>query len=442
MIDETVQNERIGFCQDCGKPLTRESVRTVGSGVFCEPCLETRIGAAAAFGGGGIPASGPGQPVAGGVPPVNMPLGTFPPLGGSDPKPVLAALLGLIPGVGAMYNGQFAKGIAHIVIFALLQSMARANDVFGILVAGWVFYQAFEAYHTAKARREGLPLPDPFGLNNIGAQLEAQFRGKAQGGPGATPTPEQPTGYPGWTGYVPPQAVVTPPFEPGAASTPTEWSGFPTPPPVAGYPGNPAYPQGAAAVYPQGAPPVYPQGAPPIQGVPVWDQRVWNVAGTPVAASAYDPANGAIDTPAAAGWANRFPAAAVWLIGFGVLFLVVNIVPELRFSVHKIFPFVVMALAVGIFLQRMSATGGLSPTSGGAIAYGPRVICALRMPVILFTAGVLMMLQAFDVIRFGRTWPVLVIVVGVLQLLERSVGNRAVPLPGPVDAVVNDGKGI
>jgi len=442
MIDETVQNERIGFCQDCGKPLTRESVRTVGSGVFCEPCLETRVGAAVASGGGGIPASGPGQPMTGGVPPVNMPPGTFPPLGGSDPKPVLAALLGLIPGVGAMYNGQFAKGIAHIVIFALLQSMARASDVFGILVAGWVFYQAFEAYHTAKARREGLPLPDPFGLNNIGAQLEAQFRGKAQGGAGAPPTPGQPTGYPGWTGYVAPQAVVTPPPEPGAASPASEWSGFPTPPPVARYPGSPAYPQGAPPVYPQSAPPVYPQGAPPVQGVPVWDQPVWNVAGTPVAPSAYDPANGAGYTPAGAGWTNRFPAAAVWLIGFGVLFLVLNIVPELRFSVHKVFPFVVMALAVGIFLQRMSATGGLSPISGGTIAYDPRVICALRMPVILFTAGVLMMLQAFDVIRFGRTWPVLVIVVGVLLLLERSVGNRAVPLPEPVDAAVNDGKGI
>ena len=41
---------------------------------------------------------------------------------------------------------------------------------------GWVFYQAFEAYHTAKARRDGLPLPDPFGLNNIRTRWEHPVR--------------------------------------------------------------------------------------------------------------------------------------------------------------------------------------------------------------------------------------------------------------------------
>src|ERR1700712_623976 len=69
MIDETKQDERIGFCQDCGKPLTKESVRTVGSGVFCEPCLEVRVGTASAAGSAGT---------AGAVPPGAAGQGAYP----------------------------------------------------------------------------------------------------------------------------------------------------------------------------------------------------------------------------------------------------------------------------------------------------------------------------------------------------------------------------
>jgi hypothetical protein len=35
-----------------------------------------------------------------------------------EPSPGLAALLGFIPGVGAMYNEQYAKGIVHLMVFA------------------------------------------------------------------------------------------------------------------------------------------------------------------------------------------------------------------------------------------------------------------------------------------------------------------------------------
>ena len=70
-------------------------------------------------------------------------------------------LSGRIPGVGAIYNGQYAKGIVHAVIWGLLMSMADSRaarglePVFVILVAVWWFYMAFEAYHTARKRRAG-----------------------------------------------------------------------------------------------------------------------------------------------------------------------------------------------------------------------------------------------------------------------------------------------
>ena len=70
-----------------------------------------------------------------------------------------------------MYNEQYAKGIIHLVVFAVLVSLADNHDIFGLFIAGWIFYMAIEAYHTAAARRDGRPLPNPFGLNDIGERL-------------------------------------------------------------------------------------------------------------------------------------------------------------------------------------------------------------------------------------------------------------------------------
>ncbi len=134
------------FCQFCGKPLCKDCVRNVGGSVFCETCLTERLRG-----------TGAGTAAA--------------PIFTGTPHPMLAALLGFIPGVGAMYNGQYAKAIAHVVIFAVLASLSDHAGIFGILVAAWVFYQVFDAYQTALARRDGLPLPNPFGLNDIAQRL-------------------------------------------------------------------------------------------------------------------------------------------------------------------------------------------------------------------------------------------------------------------------------
>jgi TM2 domain-containing membrane protein YozV len=131
------------------------------------------------------------------------------------PNPVLAAFLGLIPGVGAMYNGQFLKGLAHVLIFAVLVSASHVFGVFGLLVAGWVFYQVFDAYHTAKARRDGGPLPDPLGLNDIGGWL-----GIGQRTPGWTP--------PG-AGAGPASAGQAAAYQPGTQPPPYQNAPYPNP---------------------------------------------------------------------------------------------------------------------------------------------------------------------------------------------------------------------
>lgn len=85
-------------------------------------------------------------------------------------SPGLAFFLGLIPGVGAIYNGQYAKGILHIVVLGLLISIVNSGGVgelepvIGLLIAGWFFYMAFEAYHTAKSRLAGEPVDEFSGL--------------------------------------------------------------------------------------------------------------------------------------------------------------------------------------------------------------------------------------------------------------------------------------
>ncbi len=150
------------YCQGCGKALCETCVRKGSGGqIFCEPCWMAWS------------ASGSAQRPY--VPP---------PVGG--PSPGLAALLGFIPGVGAMYNGQFVKGMVHVVIFAVLVSAAHVFGVFGLFIAAWVFYQVFEAYQTAKARRDGDPLPDPLGLNELSNSILGGMR-PPQGPPSSPP---------------------------------------------------------------------------------------------------------------------------------------------------------------------------------------------------------------------------------------------------------------
>ena len=171
------------YCQNCGKALCATCVRQVPGGqVLCEPCSMAWQS-------------------------VPHPFITPPP---SGPHPVVAAILGLIPGVGAMYNGQFLKGFIHVIVFAFLVTMAHHAGVFGILIAAWVFYQVFEAYHTAKARRDGEPLPDPLGLNEAVHNWFNPGRPTYPGQPGVAPgqAPGQPP-----PGYPPPAGSYQTPFQ-------------------------------------------------------------------------------------------------------------------------------------------------------------------------------------------------------------------------------------
>jgi len=148
----------VAFCRTCGKPLCGNCTRDVRGVIYCEPCLAARLEGAA-------PAAGFVAP-----PAVYPPVGAAPrPSSGSGPNPTVAGIVGAIPfGIGAIYNGQYAKGLAHLFIFVMLIYGAnhggRWDWVFGIGIPFFIIYQIIDAVRTAKAIQAGQPAPDPMGL--------------------------------------------------------------------------------------------------------------------------------------------------------------------------------------------------------------------------------------------------------------------------------------
>lgn len=140
------------YCRACGKALCEECKRSVRGVVYCEDCLAKEL--------------------AGATPPAP----SFVPSGDS-PSPGAALGLGFIPGVGAIYNGQYAKAFVHVVILGILISILNSGaagpfePLFGLMLMAFFFYMALEAYHTAKKRQAGLPVDEWSGFLSPGRGL-------------------------------------------------------------------------------------------------------------------------------------------------------------------------------------------------------------------------------------------------------------------------------
>lgn len=126
-----------GFCRNCGKALCPQCTREVRGALYCEQCLSTMLAGPQAA---AVPAP-------------------------TDSRPAIAATLGIIPGLGAVYNGEYIKALIHVVIFAsLIAAMAAdlANSLEAFVVVSFVAfccYMPVDAYRVAKARSTGETAP-------------------------------------------------------------------------------------------------------------------------------------------------------------------------------------------------------------------------------------------------------------------------------------------
>ena len=289
----------VAFCRTCGKPLCNQCTRDVRGVIYCESCLAARLD-------GTAPAAGFVPPA---VPPYVPPIAPFPPPATSGPNPAVAGILaGFFPiGVGAVYAGQYAKGLSHLVIMVLLILGVSSNlpwfviTVLGILIGFFYIYQIIDSVRTAKAIQLGEPAPDPFGLAQAFGAGE-RFEG------------------------------------------------------------------------------------------------------------------------------TKVPAGAAILIGLGVLFLL-HTAGIFEFGLDRFWPLILIFLGVWLFAKQWGLIGG-------------RVIgcqcehCRTRKlmgPAMLVTLGVLFLLDSVSRVGFGKTWPAILLVVGVVKLMQSNASldghNRPLP-PG------------
>jgi hypothetical protein len=292
--------EKVAFCRTCGKPLCANCTRSVHGVIYCETCLAARLEGvqpAVAPPAAGFVASGPAA--------VPVPV--------SGPNPALAGVLaGFFPfGVGAVYTGQYAKGLAHLVIFTLLVLGASSGSeamgtVFGLGIAGFYIYQIFDAVRTARALQMGLAPPDPFGLGT------------------------------------------------------TFSSGF-------------------------------------SSGTGSGDR---------------------VDV-------SKVPVGALVLIGLGVIFLL-HTLDIWDFSARRVWPLVLIAIGGFLLVRRLGLIGEVPP----GFDRGRSCRRGLMGPAVLLTLGVQFLLESMGVIRFSRTLPLLLIVIGLVKIFQ-STGPSSVEGPPP-----------
>ncbi len=305
----------VAFCRTCGKPLCNQCTRDVRGVIYCESCLAARMEGAA---------SAPGTPYVP-PPPPPPPANVYPAIGGpgayippppmnTGPNPTVAGILGALPiGLGAVYCGQYAKGLAHlgIVVLCIIGLSADlpwyVKMTLGIFLGFFWVYQIVDAIRTARAMQMGQPAPDPFGLQQM------------FGTGSSTPAP-------------------------GGERSET-----------------------------------------------------------------------------------KIPVAAAVLIGLGVLFLINT---AFDFSLHRFWPLVLIVLGVYLFAKSWGLLG----------SYRPGCLCErcrtrrLMGPAILVTLGVLFLLDNISNVDFGKTWPAILLVIGVVKLMQSnaSYDGHVGPLPpGP-----------
>ena len=152
------------YCRACGKALSPEQVQNYQGTVYCLEHMPQMAPPPQA------PMPGDGGP---------NPYYQHPAPPQSSVSPGWAFVLGLIPGVGAIYNGQYAKGFVHALVTGVVFSLAdhgagSTQTLVEFMIPVWILYMAFEAYNTAKRRMLGESV-DEFSSIFPNANLQTGF---------------------------------------------------------------------------------------------------------------------------------------------------------------------------------------------------------------------------------------------------------------------------
>jgi hypothetical protein len=120
----------------------------------------------------------------------------------------------------------------------------------------------------------------------------------------------------------------------------------------------------------------------------------------------------------------KVPVAAVVLIGLGVLFLINT---AFDFSLHRYWPVILIVLGIYLFAKHWGLLGGYQP---GCVCERCRTR-KLMGPAILVTIGILFLLDNVSNIDFGKTWPAILLVIGVVKLMQSNASytGHIGPLP-------------
>lgn len=150
-MDAEAQNQTpeqvAAVCKRCGTLLAHDEIVAVDEETYCRPCIRNALLGA----------------------PANPPSRRY--------KPLVAAMLAVVPGFGQVYNGQLRRGVVFAAL--LLFSIYKASSVSGgiwpeVTMFIWVF-SAFDAYNGAVRLNAGERLRDDI-LGDFRAQDSTHVR--------------------------------------------------------------------------------------------------------------------------------------------------------------------------------------------------------------------------------------------------------------------------
>ena len=179
----------VAFCRTCGKPLCPNCTRDVRGVIYCESCLAARMEGAVWRRDSLLCRRYHRYRLCRHnlvisrlwirrlCRELRLRLG---------PNPAVAGILAVFfPfGVGAVYCSQYAKGLAHLLIFVLLiygaDHAGNWDWIFGLGIAFFYVYQIIDSIRTAKAVQAGQPAPDPWGWDMLSTWGTSSSQGRCR----------------------------------------------------------------------------------------------------------------------------------------------------------------------------------------------------------------------------------------------------------------------